>query len=313
MPIVGSRKLSIGGGYSRHLPFSPNPYFSYNDTGIDTDEALDNVETGIDCDADATTAIPAGSIIKIDTEFMFVTATGTTLTVVRPSPVAHNTNADIYKKVNNCVLWLPGQDDPQSATIRDRSGLNNHGTITGATWAKIGAGLWALNLDGIDDGVEIVDAASLDIVDAITIGGWAKPGLANTEQYWIAKGDRGVAMNYVVSITATNYFAFEFYTTPTWYTDADDTTPLSVGTWYNLMATYDKVNVKLYINGELKKTIPRITVLTANALSLFIGREGSAAGTFFKGIQVLNIITNQAISGAVIANKFNQERHLFGI
>ena len=70
------------------------------DSGIDTDEALDTSETDVDCDADATTAIPAGTIIRIDNELMFVTATGTTLTVVRgynhTTGAAHTTNADIY-------------------------------------------------------------------------------------------------------------------------------------------------------------------------------------------------------------------------
>ena len=70
------------------------------DSGIDTDEALDASETDVDCDADATTDIPAGTIIRIDNELMFVTATGTTLTVVRgynhTTGAAHTTNADIY-------------------------------------------------------------------------------------------------------------------------------------------------------------------------------------------------------------------------
>lgn len=57
------------------------------DSGIDTAEALDASETGVDCDADATSAIPVGTIIKIENELMFVTAvsatTPFTLTVVR--------------------------------------------------------------------------------------------------------------------------------------------------------------------------------------------------------------------------------------
>lgn len=48
------------------------------------------------------------------------------------------------------VLWLPGQDDAYSTTIRDRSGNNNHGTITGATWSRLPSGLWVLSFDGDD-------------------------------------------------------------------------------------------------------------------------------------------------------------------
>lgn len=71
-----------------------------DDTGIDTDEALDTSETGVDCDASATTAIPVGSIIHIESEQMFVSATGTSLTVVREyrgtTAATHVTNTDIY-------------------------------------------------------------------------------------------------------------------------------------------------------------------------------------------------------------------------
>jgi hypothetical protein len=71
------------------------------DSGINTNEALDGTELGIDCSADASTAIPRSSIIKIDNEKMFVNTTGTTLTVGPrgfdgTTADAHSTNADIY-------------------------------------------------------------------------------------------------------------------------------------------------------------------------------------------------------------------------
>lgn len=70
------------------------------DTGIDTDEGLTAGETDIDCDADATTAIPVNTIIRIENELYYVTATGTTLTVVagygRTTQTTHVTNKDIY-------------------------------------------------------------------------------------------------------------------------------------------------------------------------------------------------------------------------
>ncbi len=51
----------------------------------------------------------------------------------------------------NTVLWLPGQDDPQSSIIRDRSGGGNDLTLTGATWVRVPrTGLWVLSLDGDD-------------------------------------------------------------------------------------------------------------------------------------------------------------------
>lgn len=74
--------------------------YTQDDTGIDTDEALDATETGVDCDADASTPIPVNSVIYVESEQMLVTATGTTLTVVRgfngTTAATHVTNTDIY-------------------------------------------------------------------------------------------------------------------------------------------------------------------------------------------------------------------------
>lgn len=112
-----------------------------DDTGINTDEALDISETGIDCDADATSAIPVGSIIHIESEKMYVTATGTTLTVVRgflgSTAATHTTNQDI-----NIYKWTPA-----STTVAGVTQL----IVFGATvFAAVGASTaYKYSTDGI--------------------------------------------------------------------------------------------------------------------------------------------------------------------
>jgi hypothetical protein len=73
-----------------------------DDTGIDTDEALDTTETDITMDADASSAMPVGSIIEIESEKCEVTATGTTVTVIRgvhgSTAANHGTNKDVFIK-----------------------------------------------------------------------------------------------------------------------------------------------------------------------------------------------------------------------
>ncbi len=70
------------------------------DSGIDTNEAVDASETGIDVDPTAATAIPVGTIIRIDNELMYVSVTGTTLTVVRgylqTTATTHDTATSIF-------------------------------------------------------------------------------------------------------------------------------------------------------------------------------------------------------------------------
>ncbi len=121
------------------------------DTGIDTDEPMDSSETGMDCDADATDDIPVGTIIRVENELMYVTATGTTLTVVRgygrTTATTHVTNTDIYipelaylycAKAHKVpvVSDLAGQANATTAaglvTLALKS-LSNEGTIEAGT------------------------------------------------------------------------------------------------------------------------------------------------------------------------------------
>lgn len=93
--------------------------YQQTDAGLDTDEALDASETDVTMDGDPSTAIPAGSIIRIESELMYVsasTATGTVLTVVRgylgSTAATHTTNQDTYIVYNgadqptNVGKWL---------------------------------------------------------------------------------------------------------------------------------------------------------------------------------------------------------------
>ncbi len=70
------------------------------DSGIDANEAIDASEIGIDVTPTAATAIPVGTIIRFDNELMYVSATGTTLTVVRgylqTTATTHDTGTSIY-------------------------------------------------------------------------------------------------------------------------------------------------------------------------------------------------------------------------
>lgn len=75
---------------------------------------------------------------------------------------------------SDCVLWMPGLSDPQSSLLMDKSGNNNHGTITGATWRKYLKGYPTLEYDGVDDITTVADAVSIQNIFATggSISGW---------------------------------------------------------------------------------------------------------------------------------------------
>ncbi len=120
-PTVGELIMATSGKIYRYIQ---------DDTGIDTNEELDATETDITMDADATSAMPVGSIIEIESEFCEVTATGTTITVIRgvlsTTAATHSTNTDVFIR-----KWTPA-----STTV---AGVLDLVIYKGTVFAAIGA------------------------------------------------------------------------------------------------------------------------------------------------------------------------------
>jgi len=76
--------------------------------------------------------------------------------LTKPFMQGRKNNGVKWEPPASCVLWLPGQDDAPSTTIRDRSGFGNHGTITGATWERLPGGAIANKFTAIDCGSSVV-------------------------------------------------------------------------------------------------------------------------------------------------------------
>src|SRR2546430_8455339 len=66
-------------------------------------------------------------------------------------------------------------DEGSGTVVQDLSGNANHGTISGATWTTQGRYGGALQFDGINDIVNIPDAASLDLASGMTLMAWVRP------------------------------------------------------------------------------------------------------------------------------------------
>ena len=91
----------------------------------------------------------------------------------------------------NTVLWLPGQDDAYSATIRDRSGNGNNGTITQAVWTRNNQGTWYLDFDGTNDKIQLANSSvtSCRISTKATFKIWVKLNDLTTAEHTIAGKD----------------------------------------------------------------------------------------------------------------------------
>lgn len=234
----------------------------------------------------------------------------------------------------NTVLWLPGQDDPQSSTIRDRSGNGNNGAITGAVWTQTGQGLWYLDFDKVDD---VVDCGSDASIANLFDGG-------GTAIAWINPGSSGEAGNGEIFFKRSGATGWQ------WFTDDEsggkvvlafwqrfsttlgqwDTTTqeVDINTWTMAVVAYDNGNVAnnptFYIasggtvstltvgSGLTEYSTPVGTRGADGAVSLQMGGTNVGSSTFDSGI-ALPILKNASSTLAQVTGIYQQTRHLFGV
>ena len=212
----------------------------------------------------------------------------------------------------NTILWLPGQDDAYSATIRDRSGKGNDGTITGAVWEQTGQGLWGLNFDGGDDEITIASDTSLNVTTDATFEWWAnydgndsgtRPAVWDkgaTEVYSITKETLQMFI-YFNGLTTYN-FINNFYIQDSWY---HYIVTLVAG---GALAAYRNGVAKTW--GRTNPDVDQVLPVTASPLTIM---ENVARGSNLGGLSALFRLHSRALSAAEVLSHYNQERHLFGV
>ncbi|MFA5135395.1 MAG: LamG-like jellyroll fold domain-containing protein [Patescibacteria group bacterium] len=170
----------------------------------------------------------------------------------------------------------------------DNSGNGNDGTVYGATPVDGISGL-ALDFDGIDDHIDLGNAASLNPPNALTLAAWYRPvsfqGTGNDPlfdkgylrhafpyyQYHLgACGDQYDGEYYakfLFSVTAGSHASVG--------TDNGFWTP---GNWYFVVGTYDGSAIELFVNAEFIGSCPLSGTIQNYGKNLRIGRYSNFDG-----------------------------------
>ena len=237
--------------------------------------------------------------------------------VATPSrPVGSNLGSSGPIITSGLVLHLDAGNTssyPGSGTTwTDLSGNNNHGTlINGPTYSSTNGG--SIVLDGSNDYIDFGNSASLSAIGGttnITVSGWA---------YYTAYGGGGQSYSVITVKGAPWTWLLENYLDTFRFRIVAGGADVSVGdvsthqlnVWYNVVGTYDGSNMRLYINGVLKNTVPQTGALATNSETAKIG---TWQGTDYNLTgRVSNVsIYNRVLTDAEVLQNYNALRPRFG-
>src|SRR3990170_235750 len=170
-----------------------------------------------------------------------------------------------------------------SGLVAQDSSMNgNHGTLNGAVAWTVGKSGSALSFNGGSDRVLVPDAPSLDITGQITIAAWIKQKTTDT-QYIVKKGRIRSTDGYELSLSYTGKVFVRFNQNSSGEAlkvMSASNYPTGGATWMHVAATYDGLDIKLYINGVLEAVKPATLFLGANNNALSIGAQDDGSRPF---------------------------------
>jgi hypothetical protein len=182
--------------------------------------------------------------------------------------------------------WCPSLG-ASGLSLIDRSGRNNHGTLTNMAgqdnWRASGSGV-ALNPDGTDDHVTLGNNAIHDVFNsACTISLWARVNSFGAVMPLMTKGTRTGNNGLTIvsfAFSGSNFIQCNFGTGIA----QNDTncTGMVVGEWFHCLFRVGGGTRQAFSSGVQTDTRTHSAVVNSSSYDLFIGRQ-SGTTVFFSG------------------------------
>ena len=197
-------------------------------------------------------------------------------------------------------------DDTTGTTMADATKNGNNGhydgiVLLGQPGPFAADASTAVGFDGATGGASVPSSTSLQM-NWVTIELWINKRADSDYGFYVVKnvvGGGGASTGWFELLNNHNNGRLEFRVTG----DVDpvlvSTATLQLNRWYYVVATYDGVVAKLYIDGKLDGTLAAVVSPAQNSDPLYIGRR---ADGFFTNAQLAEVaIYPTALSAAQIA------------
>ena len=201
---------------------------------------------------------------------------------------------------------VPTFGTAQTTPVLLPQGLTTGRDITGVNLFENVRKQGALNLDG-NSWAEVHDNASLDITDAITLEAWV----------WYLEGDSDWAAisKYQNSSEAFMMFFYPARSVKFFANGGQKATTGNVLTnnaWNHVVITYDKTNVKIYIDGNEEASTAYTTALTTTSKVVEIGRYWGSNAYGTDGSKIAQPrIYNRALNASEIERNYNAGKNIY--
>jgi hypothetical protein len=222
-----------------------------------------------------------------------------------PSATSLSSVANTFIRKIDGVVGSWHFDEGSGTIAYDSSGNNNNGTLYNSpSWVdgKFGK---ALSFDGVDDYVEIPDAPSLQITNAITISAWLKfpVGVASGKGV-VQKYPGGGDYDYMLYLSLNGYPSIYFKNPAGTAFATNYPVDHRDNNWHHWVGTFDGRYLKIYVDGVLRNTTDTggttIRVTSGQPLHIMHGWSG-----YLNGIIDEVHIYNRALSGEEIQDLYN--------
>jgi len=227
------------------------------------------------------------------------------LTVAATLSLSTATMAQVpnYLPTNRLVGWWPF-----NGNANDQSGNGYNGSVNGAslTFDRFGNTSTAFSFDGINDFIQVNNAAIFNLVNGHSISVWYKPNSIHQaviiEKFNPTNGPGDGGPQLVLrSNQLVDFSIFHNNTGNFVYSNIPSANQL----WHHIVATWNGNLIRLYQNGFLTDSIPLSVTLNQCNEPMMIGKRAFQSDLHFNGVIDDFGMWNRALSQQEITDLYN--------